>query len=186
MRFTNRKTVVILTLIAGFAFASMARAEEGEKTAKKQAPSSSQEVTKLTTKLNALSVKIQDAQKEFEELVAKKDAETDPEKLSAVLAEMVKVSERRNQDVDEYTQVRQELLYRFPSMGETVNRRYQTQQRKNVKELEANVGIEQLLTRTREIIDEKFAPFQPPKEKALTEARKRSEAQKPKKIILEK
>src|SRR4051812_48000164 len=117
MRFI-KLSIFIFGFISLAAFANEggeAGGEGGEGGAKKkQEKTAAVEYLQKTTKLNTIQSRIQDSQKEFEHLTEEKEHEKDQKKIQEMLKEMVEVAKRRNKDVTEYNQVRQELLYKYP------------------------------------------------------------------------
>jgi len=58
--------------------------------------------------------------------------------------------------VEEYTKVKSDLALKYPNQGVNLNRRYQTQIKKSVEELEGAAGLDELLTRTKKNSGEKI------------------------------
>lgn len=122
-------------------------------------PKDQKEFTDKNTKLNGLISRITESEKQFKELVHhKNEAKTTAEKQT-IIHEMVELTNQRNKDVDAYNKLKSDLELRYPNRGEHLNRRYETQTKRTVEELEGVAGLDELLTRTKKIIEKKFAPF---------------------------
>lgn len=172
---------------------SLAFAEEGEGEAKGDGkavamPKDQKEFFEKTQRLNSLNTRIEEAEKQFRELVQKKSVEKDLAEKEHIIKQMNDVTKDRNKAADEYNKVKTELTLRYPNQGEHLNRHYQTQTKKSVEELEGAAGLDELLTRTKKVIDKKFAPFADPDEpKAAPKAKvAQPEGEKPQRLKLEK
>jgi len=188
MRF--RKLSIVMALIV---FAVIAHAEEeggGEgKSATAPIPKEQKEFYEKTQRLNSLSTRIEEAEKQFLELVSRKSTEKDPSEKERIIKQMNEVSKDRNKSAEEYNQVKSELELRYPDQGEHLNRRYQTQTKKSVEELEGAAGLDELLTRTKKVIERKFAPFtdaEEEKEKKQAKAKATPAEEEKPKLRLEK
>lgn len=138
-------------------------------------------------RLTSLTNKIADLEKQFQELVRKKAAAPNSEAKQAIIKEMVELSEQRNKDVETYNRLKADLTYRYPAQGEQLNRRYGTQTKRTVEEMEGAVGLDELLTRTKKVAERKFAPFlEEEKAKAPKSRATAPEEEKPKRLRLEK
>ncbi len=182
-----------LSLIFGLLFASLLNAEE-----KAAAPAATEsgsmnkdqkEYFEKTSKLTSLNNRIENWNKQFIQLVASKNAAKTQDEKARLIKEMVETNKERNKDIDAYNKLKSDLAYRYPNQGEQLSRRYRTQNKKTVEELEGVAGLDELLTRTKKVIDKKFATFAEPEEKALTTKASVLPAPKeeePKKLRLEK
>jgi hypothetical protein len=138
--------------------------------------------------MNSLVNKLAEYEKQFNELVHRKnEAKTAPEK-QAVIHEMVELADQRNKDVDQYNKLKSELELRYPNQGEHLNRRYQTQTKRTVEEMEGVAGLDELLTRTKKVVEKKFAPFMvdEPKPESKKKAAHAPLEEEPKRLRLEK
>lgn len=131
----------------------------------KKERSQSAEYVEKTTKLNALQSRIEDAQKDFDKLVEEKEKEKDQKKKDEIIKELVEISKKRNKDVEDYNHKKQELLYQYPAKNAELNRMYETQEKKDVDELQSTADIDDLLTRIKKVIQKKFAPLNPENDK---------------------
>lgn len=157
------KTIVLMAAVT-FAFPAFAGegAEGGAKASEKKAPpSQAEEYVQKTTRMNAIQSRIDDAQKDFDKLVEEKDKEQDSKKKDELIKELVEVNKHRNKDVEDYNRTKQELLYQYPAKTEELNRLYQTQEKKEVDEMQSTADIDELLTRIKKVIQKKFAPLNP-------------------------
>ncbi|NJL25829.1 MAG: hypothetical protein HC902_12075 [Calothrix sp. SM1_5_4] len=117
------------------------------------------EYAEKTSKLTSLTNRIAEADKKFKELVHEKAETHSVTRKQELIKEMVEINKQRNKDVDDYNRLKAELTYRYPSEGESLNRRYQTQNKRSLEEMEGVVGLDEMLTRVKKTIDRKFAPF---------------------------
>jgi hypothetical protein len=156
---------------------------EGAAVKKTEEKSSSREYTDRTTKLNTLQSRIAESQKEFDRLVEEKAHEKEPKRLNGIIKEMVENSKKQNVDIADYNRVRQELLYQFPAMSEELNRRYKTQDKKEVTVKEGGASLDELLTHAKKTIDKKFAPIDSKSQQSEAQLPQKEES---KKLRLEK
>ena len=118
------------------------------------------------SQLKMYSGKIEEDEKTLLKLIAQKNHEKDAGKQSEIMKEMVALVKRRNKTADDYNLLKAELELRYPSKGQDLNRSYQTQSKKTIEDLEGSAGLDEMLTRTKKMIDKKYAPFMPAKSKA--------------------
>lgn len=181
MRFLNLKIIWLPAVLMTLAMASGAPAEGeegkaeggGKRDTAGPFPKEQREFAEKTQRLNSLSTRIEEAERQFQELVGRKAHEKNAAEKQRIIKQMNEVTADRNKAAGEYNTVKSELNLRYPNQGAHLDRRYQTQSKKSVEELEGAAGLDDLLTRTKKMIDKKFAPF------ADNEAAKLSEKQKP-------
>lgn len=196
MRFNKLKELilasVILAMPAYLAFAEGhgggggGEAEGGKPGA--QISKDEKEFVDKTAKLNTLTNKIADTEKHFVELVHEKEEAKDSVQKQKIIAEMLEVAKERNKAAEEYNKVKMDLKLRYPNQGEHLERRYQTQTKRTVEELEGVAGLDELLTRVKKVVEKKFAAFEDKEEKREKNkpAKHAEEEEKPKKLRLEK
>jgi hypothetical protein len=183
------KTLFVILL----AIPSVARPEgeaapaAGEKN-KKEKPTAAVEFTQHESKINVIQSRIEDANVEFQKLVEEKSHEKDPQRLDGILKAMVDIANRRNKDVEEFNQVRLEILYKYPSKTAELNRLYEMEQRKTADEMQSTADLDEMLTRVKRVIDRKFASFNPnpPALKGKPDGKVETETEEPKRLKLEK
>jgi len=152
-------------------------------------PKDQKEFTEKNAKLNSLISRITEAEKQFNELVHHKNAAKTTAEKQTIIHEMVAVTDQRNKDVETYNKLKSDLELRYPNQGEHLNRRYQTQTKRTVEELEGVAGLDELLTRTKKIVEKKFAPFmenEPKAEGKKNLAHDPGAGDEPKRLKLEK
>lgn len=116
--------------------------------------------TEKSAKLKTLATRISDSEKEFQTLVEEKEhIKNNPEEIQRILSKMVEVAATRNKAVDDYNKLKADLDYRYPGEGQSGQRQYQTQTKKSVEELEGVAGLDELLTRTKKVVEKKFVVF---------------------------
>lgn len=153
-----------ILLIALILLAGVVHAEEeggGEADGKKAAdvPKEQKEFTEKSSKLQSLSSRIEEAEKKFTALVHEKAEAKTPEEKQAIIKEMVELTNQRNKDVENFNRIKADVELRYPNHGEALNRRYQTQSKRSVEELEGAAGLDEKLTHAKKVIDKKYAPF---------------------------
>lgn len=124
------------------------------------------EFVEKSSKLTTLTNKISEAEKQFAELVHHKNASKDTAEKQRYIHEMIALAEQRNKDVDAYNKLKSDLALRYPNQGERLNRRYHTQSKRSVKELEGVAGLDEFLTHTKKVVMKKFESFNKEESKA--------------------
>lgn len=169
MRFNKLEWLLVLGLATGAVHANEKKEEGGggehggggaEATSKE-----AKEFAEKSARLATLATKIEEAEKRFRELVHEKNETGSIEHKQAAIKEMVTLTKERNANVQEFNKLKTEVTYRYPYQGEKLNRRYDTQSERTVEELEHSGGLDEQLTRTKKLVDKKFAPFLPKEEK---------------------
>lgn len=120
------------------------------------------EFSEKSQRLQTLAARIEESDKQFKELVQTKAHEKNPQVLEGILKQMNVVVKERNKSAEEFNRLKSEIAQRYPSQGLPTKRRYETQAKKSVEELEGAAGLDELLTRTKKIIEKKFATFEDP------------------------
>ena len=150
-------------------------------------PKEQKEFYDKSSKLTTLTNRIAEHEKQFQELVRKKNETSSTTEKQDIIRQMVELTTTRNKDVDSYNKVRSELTYRYPTQGEALQRRYQTQNKRSVEELESVAGLDELLTRTKKVVEKKFAPFKPEEDEAKVKSKiAQPQEEAPKRLRLEK
>lgn len=184
MHFHKLKYVSASFLVLSLGFA---RAEEGAKSAEPALPKDQKEFFEKTQRLNSLTTRIEEAERQFNELVMRKSTEKVNEEKERIIKQMNEVTKDRNKSVEEFNRVKSDLGLKYPNQGVNLNRRYQTQTKKSVEELEGVAGLDELLTRTKKIVEKKFAPFETAEDKnPKPKVAKPSDEEKPARLRLEK
>ena len=153
---------------------------EGEKKGAGPLPREQKEFGEKTQRLNSLSSRIEESEKQFRELVERKSHEKSVDEKQRIIKQLNDVTADRNKSAEEYNKIKSDLSLRYPNQGTHLDRRYQTQPKKSVEELEGSAGLDELLTRTKKVIDRKFAPFAPPEDAKKISAKKAAEVQEQK------
>lgn len=164
MQFRNLNYVFILCgLLPGVAtyaegHGAPAASSEGAPAAP-SVPRDQKEYVEKNTKLNTLISKIAESEKTFAELVHHKNEVKTTAQKQTIIHEMNELSKQRNLDVDAYNLLKSDLELRYPNQGITGGRSYGLKEKRSVEELEGVAGLDELLTRTKKIVEKKFAPF---------------------------
>lgn len=185
------KLSILVLALAGFsAHASGGGGDEGEKKEGESAapmPKDQKEFVEKSSKLTSLTNRIAESEKQFHELVRRKAEAKTPEQKQAIIQQMNELTAARNKDVESYNKVKSDLTLRYPNQGEQLNRRYQTQSKRSVEELEGAAGLDELLTRTKKVVERKFAPFMEDEVKKETKPKvAQPQEEKPQRLRLEK
>lgn len=149
------------------------------------------EYIEKTSKLTTLTNRIEEADKQFQELIRKKNAAPTAEQKQAIIKEMVELNDKRNKDVDQFNKLKTDVSLRYPHKGEHLNRRYQTQSKRSLEEVEGVAGLDEMLSRIKKVVDHRFAPFKEADKKdksggTTSRSAGSSTAEEPKKLRLEK
>src|ERR1700722_19716618 len=118
-----------LSVAAGVGLAALIAhaGEEKSGDVMKPLPKEQKEFFEKTQRLNSLTTRIEEAEKQFNELVRRKSGEKNSDELQRIIKQMNETSKERNKSVDEYNKVKSDLALRYPNQGEHLNRQYQTQ-----------------------------------------------------------
>ncbi|MGE4130945.1 MAG: hypothetical protein AB7F86_04870 [Bdellovibrionales bacterium] len=139
-------------------------------------------------RLNSLANRIVEHNKHFNEVVHKKAAAHSAEEKQQYISVLNQISKDRDKDVETFNRLKQELKLRYPDKGEVLERRYHTQTKKSAEEMESVAGLDELLTRTKKILDKKYRTAEPEGDEArVTRPASVDEAdEKPKRLKLER
>lgn len=169
MRSINPKYLVsFIALIISFqtlvpclpmAWAEEEAAPAGEASAGQEIPKDQKEFTEKTGRLNVLKNHIEEADKKFAELVEEKHEAKTALAKQDVIKQMYELNKQRNLDAIELNKVKNDLTYRYPDLGDRLNKTYRTQDKRSLEEMEGAAGLDELLTRTKKQVDKKYAPF---------------------------
>lgn len=182
----SRKLFLIGLLILTPAALGEEKAEEGAAAA--PVPKETKEYVEKSGRLNSLTNRIAEQQKKFHELVRQKShTKSTPEK-QRIIQEMVTLTNEMNKDVESFNRIKSDLLLRYPSKGEQLERRYKTQSKRTMEQMEGAAGLDELLTRTKRLIDKKYEPFlqEEEKEKQAKPEVPAGQEEKPKRLRLER
>lgn len=198
-------SLIIMFMSLGLTSFAESSASSGEAEAKSEGAASSdsklnKEYQNKLSQLKMYKGKMDEDDNGLRHLVALKNQEKDKAKQSDYMKQMVDLVNQRNKTADKFNKLKAELELRYPSKGQDLNRSYQTQSKKTIEDLEGSASLDDMLTRTKKMIDKKFAPFMPPKPKVATSPKEDSDfvevpekkeeiqpsAEKPKRIRLER
>src|SRR5688572_4855988 len=93
------------------------------------------EYREKSAKLSGLETKIIDLNAQLAKLIENKRKEKDSEKARPMMDELVKLTKERNTAVIDHLRLKNELLYRFPNMGESIRQKYGTHEEASVDQL---------------------------------------------------
>lgn len=178
-----------LIFVCAVAYANEEAKPEGEGGGAPAMPKDQKEYIEKTAKLNSLSNKILEHEKAFAEVIHHKASAKDQAEKMHHVEELNRIATERNKDVEAYNRIKMDVKLRYPNQGIQLERRYSTQQKKSVEELEGVAGLDEMLTRVKRVIDQKYAPFlieEEEKNKRQPTVVKSAEEEKPKRLRLEK
>lgn len=140
-----------------------------------------------TSKLNSTTSRIVEAEKKFAELIHQKALAKTPDEKQRIVKEMIELTKQRNTDAETFNKLKADLTLRYPNRGQAINRRYQTQVKRSIEEMEGAAGLDEILTHTKKAIDRKYAPLlQDEKEAPSAPMVVQPTEEKPKRLRLEK
>jgi hypothetical protein len=152
-------------------------------------PKDQKEYIDKTGKLSTLTNRIAEHEKQFQEIVHHKAAaKTQADKMHYI-GELNRIAKERNKDVEAFNRIKMDVQLRYPNQGVALERRYSIHQKKSVEELEGTAGLDEMLTRIKKVIDQKFAQFlieEEQRNKAQPSVVKAAEEEKPARLRLEK
>lgn len=166
-----------------------AEGEEGKGAVTNTLPKDEKEYIEKSGKLTTLGNRIIEHEKHFNEVVHEKSVAKTPAEKKMFIGILNTIAKDRDKDVEAYNKLKTEVKLRYPKAGVAIDRRYSTHQKKSVEELEGVAGLDELLSRTKKVIDKKYAPFLAEEEKRnnqLPTVMKTEEDDKPKRLRLEK
>lgn len=152
-------------------------------------PKDQKEYIEKTGKMNTLTNRIAEYEKQFHEVVQHKAAAKNQADKAKYIEELNRIAKERNKDVETFNRLKMDVKLRYPNQGVALERRYSTFQKKSVEELEGAAGLDEMLTRVKKVIDQKYAPFlieEEERNKKQPTVVKSIEEEKPKRLRLEK
>lgn len=160
MRSLSPSLFIFLIFVTG-----ASRAEEKAADPTAPMPKDQKEYIDKTGRLTSLTNRIEARRKEFAEAVHNKNtASTALEKQRWIHA-MNEIHASLNKDIESHQRIKSELKLRYPHQGETIERRYKTQSKKTVEEMEGVAGLDEKLTDVKKVIEKKYEPFRIEEEK---------------------
>ncbi len=151
-------------------------------------PKDTKEFIEKSGRLTSLTNRIEEQKRKFSEVVNHKALAKTPAEKQVHIKELITITNEMNKDIEAYNRIKMDLKLRYPNQGEQLERRYQTQSKRTVEEMEGAAGLDELLTRTKKVIDKKYAPFLE-EEEQRTQAKPEVPAgqdEKPKRLRLER
>ncbi len=147
---------VFIFFVSGFVYAAEDKAASGEAalTSKDQ-----REYREKSLKLLGLEAKIKDLDSQLTGIVELKKKEKSPEKVRALMDDLVLKTKERNQMAADHRSLKKELLYRFPNLGEAIHRKYGVHEETSIEQLEKSGSLNELLDESKELIQTKYAPI---------------------------
>lgn len=122
-------------------------------------PMSASEYGEKRQKLNQIEVKIKAKKEDIERLIVAKNKTEDAQQKHSYMEQMVSIHESMKQDIVKYNQLRTEVRYRFPEKNDVTKRRYIELREKSLEQIEKEIGLDQMLTRARQHMEDKYRPF---------------------------
>lgn len=122
------------------------------------------EYSKKEARLNTLRSRIEESNTSFAKTVEAKNHSKDPKHQRELAETLAAIAKERNKWVSEYTELRQELRYRYPNQGKEIDKKFAPNREKTAAELENSAEIDMQLTALKHKIEKKYAPFMPKEE----------------------
>lgn len=160
-------------LIAASSFASEhggggeeGKAEAGAEGKAAPAKKEALEYSKKAARINTLKGKVEEAEKQFANLLHEKEETHDPQAKQHLAEEMAKVDKEKKTAAKELDELTQELKYRFPNEGKDIDRHYSHDRQKGAAEKgdeggEKKSEFDEKLTRVTKGVEKKYAPLMP-------------------------
>jgi hypothetical protein len=166
---------------------SLAQEDEKKEAAKPMGDSrESVEYQKKLAKRNTLRVRVDEANKLFADLVKRKAATNDRREQLKIAEQMMAVAKDRDKQSKDYEIVNQEILYKFPSQGQKIDKQFTPKKDKGPDESAEVSATDERLTELKKRMDKKYAPLMPAEEMAARPLVPDEPEEKPKKLRLEK
>lgn len=149
---------------------------------------------KLNNKMSSLKVKVEEARKKLEDLVAKKKmgmtaVKDEKGHSSSILEMIVETHKDYVEEAEKFESTLTEITYRFPGKGQEIRNNYHPLRAKSIQQVERELGLSGQLSDLRIKVQEKYKAFNPPAPEAepmpLTERAPASE-EKPTRLKLKK
>lgn len=110
-------------------------------------------------KLSSFETKAGELEAQFEELVKHKNAAHDKHAALEIIERMKEIKKERDEIVEKFNTVRDEIRFKFPDKGRAVMRRYAPMQKKTVEQLEKRSTLDADLSNAKESADRVYRPF---------------------------
>ncbi len=125
------------------------------------------EYNKLNNKMSSLKVKVEEARKELEHLIAQKkmgmtSVKDEKGVNEDILDLIVKAHKEMTEEQDKFNSTYNDITYRFPSKGQEIKRQYHPFRPKTVGQVEKELGLGGQLSELRNKVVEKYKSFNPP------------------------
>ena len=137
------KTIALLFVSISFTSVVQAKNEYVEKTAKR----------------NILEKKILEVKKVIKERINEKNQTKNTKKQGQIFATIVELHKGLLKDIEDYNKITKEIKYRFPDKGDKTKRKYLPIRPQTVEEIEQETGIENVLSRVKHKVDQKYKFF---------------------------
>jgi TolA-binding protein len=153
-------TVALALMFSVSAAAQDEEVEEGKKGFMKRGMSPDElAYNERILELNSLETQISTLEKEFRVLIKKKNQTDDPKQIKPLVKRMKEIKPERDQAVDRYNEIKEEIKYRFPDKGRALIRRFAPMQKKSMKQLEKPTRLREDLTTVKQLVDQKYKTF---------------------------
>ncbi|HAG91523.1 MAG TPA: hypothetical protein DCL41_06610 [Bdellovibrionales bacterium] len=144
---------------AGGGEAGGGEGEAKESGAAKEEVLQDREYREKNAKLLGLEARIADLNTQLEKLVEHKRREKSSEKVRVMMDELVTLAKDRNAAIKEHRELKKYLIYRFPNMGKVFHQKYGVHEEASVEQLEKAHGLDEMLTETKLLIEQKYRPI---------------------------
>lgn len=113
----------------------------------------------LITKLDRMEKKIQMKKLKIKGLIEQDKREKDKEKKKKIFAEMVLVHRQMERNKSEYNEIYKTIKFRYPEKDTQTKKKYLPMRRETIEELKNESGMDAVLTRVKEEVDDKYKSF---------------------------
>lgn len=117
------------------------------------------EYREKSQKLVSLENKVGELEARFQDLIKAKDSVKGKSKKLELIEEMKTVMQERDETVEKFNKLRDEIRFKFPDKGKTVVRRYAPMQKKTFEQLEKRSTLDTDLSRAKKAADKVYRPF---------------------------
>lgn len=114
---------------------------------------------KKSSKYNVLEKKIIETKKLIKERIKQKNSTKDTKVQGEIFATIVSLHKELDKTIREYNDLGRDLKYKYPEKGDKAERKYLPIRPQSVEEIEQETGIDGVLSRVKEKVEQKYMVF---------------------------